>query len=60
MAEVLHYVQYEPDDMVERVRQQAERALRSQPDHHCPQMRLLMRHYEESLGKYTYLSDDDE
>ena len=25
-----------------------------------PQMRLLMRHYEESLGKYTYLSDDDD
>jgi arginine decarboxylase len=59
VAEVLHYVQYSPEQMVERVRQQAERALRSNRIT-LPQMRLLMRHYEESLGKYTYLSDDDE
>src|SRR5215469_4509305 len=59
VAEVLHYVQYQTDDMVERVRQQAERALRTNQIT-LQQMRLLMRHYEESLGKYTYLSDDDE
>jgi len=59
VAEVLHYVQYSPEVMVERVRQQAERALRSNQIT-LPQMRLLMRHYEESLGKYTYLSDDDD
>jgi arginine decarboxylase len=58
VAEVLHYVQYSPESMVERVRQQAERALRA-GQITLPQMRLLMRHYEESLGKYTYLSDDD-
>jgi arginine decarboxylase len=52
-------VQYSPEVMVERVRQQAERALRSNQIT-LPQMRLLMRHYEESLGKYTYLSDDDD
>jgi arginine decarboxylase len=59
VAEVLHYVQYSPDDMVERVRQQAEGALRTNQIT-LQQMRLLMRHYEESLGKYTYLSDEDE
>ena len=45
--------------MVERVRQQAERALRTNQIT-LAQMKLLMRHYEESLGKYTYLSDDDD
>ena len=59
VAEVLHYVQYSPEAMVERVRQQAERALRANQIT-LSQMKLLMRHYEESLGKYTYLSDDDE
>ena len=59
VAEVLHYVQYAPEGMVERVRQQAEKALRANQIT-LPQMKLLMRHYEESLGKYTYLSDDDE
>ena len=59
IAEVLHYVEYAPEVMVERVRQQAERALRRTRSR-SPQMRLLMRHYEESLGKYTYLSDDDD
>jgi arginine decarboxylase len=58
VAEVLHYVQYSPEAMVERVREQAERALRANQIT-LSQMRLLMRHYEESLGKYTYLSDED-
>jgi arginine decarboxylase len=59
VSEVLHYVQYNTEDMVERVRQQAESALRTNQIT-LTQMRLLMRHYEESLGKYTYLSDDQE
>jgi len=59
VAEVLHYVQYQTENMVDRVRQQAERALRTNQIT-LPQMRLLMRHYEEALGKYTYLSDDQE
>lgn len=59
VAEVLHYVQYSPEAMVERVRQQAEGALRSNQIT-LPQLKLLMRHYEESLGKYTYLSDPDD
>ena len=59
VAEVLHYVQYSPEVMVERVRQQAEGALRNNQIT-LPQLKLLMRHYEESLGKYTYLSDPDD
>jgi arginine decarboxylase len=59
VAEVLHYVQYSPEQMIERVRQQAEVALKNNQIT-LPQMRILMRHYEDSLGKYTYLSDDDE
>ncbi|MCA9586201.1 MAG: biosynthetic arginine decarboxylase [Myxococcales bacterium] len=58
VAEVLHYVQYSPESMVERVRQQAERALKK-GQITLQQMRILMRHYEESLGEYTYLSGGD-
>lgn len=59
VSEVLHYVQYAPEGMVERVRQQAEKALRSNQIT-LQQMKLLMRHYEESLQKYTYLSADED
>ncbi len=58
VSEVLHYVQYSPEVMVEKVRQQAELALKNNQIT-LLQMRLLMRHYEESLGKYTYLTDED-
>jgi arginine decarboxylase len=44
--------------MVESVRRQAERALRS--GHiTLPQVRMLIRHYEDSLSSYTYLTDDE-
>jgi arginine decarboxylase len=56
VGEVLHYVQYVPDDMVEKVRRQAERALR-RGRIRVDQLRLLMKHYEESLDAYTYLAD---
>ncbi len=56
VGEVLHYVQYVPDDMVEKVRRQAERALR-RGRIRVDQLRLLMKHYEDSLDAYTYLSD---
>jgi arginine decarboxylase len=59
VSEVLHYVQYTPDDMVEKVRQEAERALRSGRIT-LLQMRMLMQHYEESLRTYTYLDGDHE
>ncbi len=58
VEEVLHHVQYDPEEMIERVRQQAETALRA-GQISLPQLRLLMRHYAESLGEYTYLSSDD-
>jgi arginine decarboxylase len=58
VSEVLHYVQYSPESMVERVRQHAERAYRNGTIS-LQQMRLLMRHYEESLGKYTYLTEEE-
>lgn len=55
--EVLRYLQYDPEDMVERVRQQAERAL-GQGRMSLEQLRTFMKHYEESLRGYTYLTDD--
>lgn len=52
--DVLRYVQHDPEDMVERVRVQAERALNS-GKMTLQQLRTFMRHYEESLRGYTYL-----
>ena len=58
VSEVLRYVGYNPETMVEAVRHQAERAvlggkLTNQ------QVKTLMQHYEESLRGYTYLTGDD-
>lgn len=58
ITQVLEYVEYEPGAMVERVRRQAERA-RRQGLITFDQVKLLMKHYEESLGSYTYLTSDD-
>lgn len=55
--EVLRYLQYDPEEMVERVRKQAERAL-NQGRMSLPQLRTFMLHYEESLRGYTYLKGD--
>lgn len=56
VSEVLQYVQYNPEAMVEKIRRQAERALKvGRLDN--GQMRKLMSHYEESLRAYTYLTD---
>ncbi|MEZ4339396.1 MAG: hypothetical protein R3B82_22465, partial [Sandaracinaceae bacterium] len=57
VQEVLGYVEYEPQRMVERVRRQAERAMR-QGLITLKNVKLLMSHYEESLRGYTYLTDD--
>ena len=56
IKEVLGYVAYDPEALVERVRQQAERALRAGRIT-FDQMQLVMRHYATSLGGYTYLTD---
>jgi len=55
--EVLRYLQYDPEEMVERVRKQAERAL-NQGRMTLPQLRTFMKHYEQSLRGYTYLKRD--
>ncbi len=55
--EVLRYLQYDPEEMVERVRKQAERAL-NQGRMTLSQLRTFMRHYEKSLRGYTYLKGD--
>ncbi len=55
--EVLQYVEYEPGVLVESVRRQAERA-RRQGLISFDQVKLLMKHYEESLGSYTYLTQE--
>ena len=52
--EVLRYLQYDPDAMIETVRQQAERAL-SAGRMDLVQLRMFMRHYEQALRGYTYL-----
>ena len=58
IREVLSYVEHEPGVMLESVRRQAERA-RRQGLITFEQVKLLMKHYEESLGSYTYLTADE-
>ena len=57
--DVLRYVQYQPVEMLEAVRRQAERAL-SEQRIDIKQMRLLMQHYEDALNAYTYLATDED
>ncbi len=57
ISDVLRYVEYQPENMVEAVRRQAERAV-SQGRITNEQMRTLLQHYEESLRSYTYLTED--
>lgn len=59
VSEVLRYVEYQPDTMVDAVRRQAERAV-SAGRLTNEQLRTLMRHYEDSLRSYTYLTGNDE
>lgn len=59
VAEVLRYVEYQPDSMVDAVRRQAERAV-SAGRLTNDQLRTLMRHYEDSLRSYTYLTGNDD
>lgn len=54
IEEVLRYLQHDPEQMLESVRRQAERAL-SAGRMSLPQLRQFMKHYEESLRGYTYL-----
>lgn len=54
ITEVLEYVQYDADDLIEEIRKQSEAALQEQ---HItlPEAQLLLKNYERSLRSYTYL-----
>ena len=54
VTEVLEYVQYDTDDLIEDIRKQSEVAL--QKKHiTLPEAQLLLKNYERSLRSYTYL-----
>lgn len=55
MKEVLGYVQYKPEDLIEKIRQQAEHALQEKQISLQESQRLL-QNYECSLRSYTYLA----
>jgi arginine decarboxylase len=55
MTEVLSYVQYDAEDLVENIRRRAELALQEKRITLQESQRLL-QNYERSLGRYTYLS----
>jgi arginine decarboxylase len=55
MTEVLGYVQYDSEDLVESIRKQAEQALQDKRIT-LQESQLLLQNYERSLSGYTYLS----
>ncbi len=55
MSEVVSYVQYDSEDMVENIRQRCELALEEKRITLAESQRLLQT-YEQSLSRYTYLS----
>ncbi|AKG23445.1 biosynthetic arginine decarboxylase [Calothrix sp. 336/3] len=54
MSEVVSYVQYDSEDMVENIRQRCEKALEEKRITLAESQRLLQT-YEQSLRRYTYL-----
>ncbi|MEB3313456.1 MAG: arginine decarboxylase, partial [Cyanobacteriota bacterium] len=55
MTEVLGYVQYDAEDMIENIRRRSELALHDNQIT-LEESQLLLQHYEQSLGQYTYLT----
>lgn len=55
MTEVLGYVQYDSEDLIESIRRQSERALK-QGKITISESQLLLKNYERSLRSYTYLT----
>jgi len=55
MTEVLQYVQYSREGLLESMRRQTEKALQSNQIT-FEEVRLLLENYEHSLNSYTYLS----
>ncbi|GGA33619.1 biosynthetic arginine decarboxylase [Okeania sp. KiyG1] len=56
MTEVLNYVQYNSDGLVESIRRQTEQALQEEKIT-IKESRMLLQNYENSLSSYTYLSN---
>ena len=54
MKEVLGYVQYDSESLVESIRRQTEQALQ-QNKITLAEAQLLLQNYERSLSRYTYL-----
>lgn len=59
MREVLRYMQYDEEALVESIRRETERALRDRRIT-ISEQRLLLGHYERALAGYTYLWSEDE
>jgi arginine decarboxylase len=55
IKEVLSYVQYDPEDLIESIRLQTEQAL-AEGRITLQESRLLLQSYEQSLAGYTYLA----
>jgi arginine decarboxylase len=55
MTEVVSYVQYDAEDLVERIRRRAEQAL-TEKRITLQESQRLLQNYERSLSRYTYLS----
>ena len=54
MTEVLGYVQYDAEDMIENIRRRSEQSLQENQIT-LEESQLLIQQYEHSLGRYTYL-----
>ncbi|MCT7967920.1 biosynthetic arginine decarboxylase [Laspinema sp. D1] len=55
MKEVLSYVQYDSEDMIESIRKQTEQALKD-GNITLQESQRLLQNYERCLGRYTYLT----
>ncbi len=55
IAEVLSYVEYDPQALLEKIRQRTEKALQ-EGKITLPESRLLLQNYEGGLNSYTYLN----
>ena len=58
MSDVLRYVQYDRNPLIERVRRTIESAMRN-GQLTLEESARLRRRYEEGLSEYTYLSRND-
>jgi len=55
IQEVLGYVQYDIEDLIENIRRQTEQALQ-EGKISLPEAQRLLQNYEQSLSRYTYLA----